>query len=143
MKGKDLIIFIVIEVLSIVPGYYIFRYFDSFSDLITFLSIIIGFEISSLAIIFNSPLKKALFDRKNKTYETELHRLKDYYQFSIIVSIVSICLLFCVPELHISIKTFVLTKSILVAPILCGAIYCFYKLSLELFHIFVYPTNEK
>lgn len=142
MKGKDLYYFIATIFLSLLAGYFIFNNFDMYSEMVTFLSIVIGFEITSFSILFSTPLKKTLYDRKIKTYKTELHRLKDFFQFSIYVGIISIILIFCIPKFSLSIQNFHLTKDILVMPILIGNIYCFIKLSIELFRIFTYPTNE-
>jgi hypothetical protein len=94
MKGKDNVIFWILIILSIIGGYWVFDIkFNRYSDLITFLSIMIGFKITSLSILFNSPLKKTLFDRKIKHYGTELHRLKDFYKHSIIFEVLSVIFL--------------------------------------------------
>lgn len=148
MKGKDCIWFIIILVISLIVGFWWFdENYALDSDLITFLSIIIGFEITSLSILFNSPLKKTLSDRRNKTYKTELHRLSDFYKFSLKVNVIGIFLIFIVPQSGVSIcicnNAVNIGKHILVMPILMCSIYCFGRLNCELFKIFVYPTNEK
>ncbi len=147
MKGRDLKWFFVILIIAIIIGYFIFRCehqsFEGYSDIVTFLSIVIGFEITSLSILFNSPLKKTLFDRNNNLYTTELHRLKRFYSFSIYVSLGYILLIILLPEFTISICDILyIRKSIIVTPILCTSAYCFVRLCQELFDIFVYPTNE-
>lgn len=135
MKGKDLTIFWILLIISFIIGLNIFNNnYKDYSDIITFLSIMIGFKITSLSILFNSPLKKSLYDRKNTDYKTELHRLKDFYKHSLYFEVISVVFLFLVPSEW---------KYILVLPIITGTVYCFYKTTSELLAIFVYPTNEK
>jgi len=147
MKGNDLKIFWIIVIISFLIGLFIFdEKFDKYSDLITFLSIIIGFKISSLSILFNSPLREKLWDLNNvKPYKTELHRIKDYYKHSIIFEMISIILIFVIPEcftidlLHSYAH---LGKQSVVFPILTGSAYCLYKICKDLFRIFTFPTNN-
>lgn len=135
MKGWDLKIFWLVLICSFIIGGYIFdKTYNEYSNIITFLSIMIGFKITSLSILFNSPLKKSLYDRKNLDYGTELHRLKDFYKHSLYFEVISVALLFLITSDM---------KYILVLPIIAGSIYCFYKTTRELLNIFVYPTNEK
>ena len=104
----------------------------------------IGFEISSLSILFNSSLKKVLYDRPIKLYRSELHRLRDFYRFSIYVDLVYVLIIILLPEFSINVNdAFTLTKSIIVFPILLSSLFCLIWLCNDLFHIFVYPTNEK
>ncbi len=135
MKGTDLKLFWLVLISSFIGGFYLFDdTYNEYSNIITFLSIMIGFKITSLSILFNSPLKKLLYDRKNLIYGTELHRLKDFYKHSLYFEVISITILFLIiPTL----------KYIFVMPIIAGTIYCFYKTTHELLKIFVYPTNEK
>jgi len=147
MKSKDLKIFWVIVIISFLIGLFIFdKNFDGYSDLITFLSIMIGFKISSLAILFNSPLRKDLWNANNvKPYKTELHRIKDYYKHSIVWGIISIILIFTIPKnLNIDLlcNTIHLGKQSIVLPILLGSAYCLYKICKDLFRIFTFPTNN-
>ncbi|PUE66220.1 hypothetical protein [Arcobacter lacus] len=135
MKGLDFKIFLIVIVIAFLLGYIVFdKKYDEYSNIITFLSIMIGFKITSLSIIFNSALKKSLYDRKNKDYGTELHRLKDFYKHSIYFEVASITILFLVTSEY---------KYIFVMPIIIGTIYCFYKTTNELLKIFIHPTNEK
>jgi hypothetical protein len=144
MKNKDLTIFIILILISTIIGYFFWdNEFHGYSDIVTLLSIIIGFEITSLSIIFNTPLKKTLYDRKIKNYKTELHRLRDFYRFSIYVSLISVVLVILVPDFSFRIcDSVTLKKSIVVLPIMCSSIYCFVRLCNDLFQIFVYPTNK-
>lgn len=148
LKGNDIKAFVVLLIVSAIFGTYIFdENFDGYSDIITFLSIIIGFTITSLSILFNSPLKKAMYDRQNIVYVTELHRLGSYYKFSLYFEVLSIFTLFVVSDLStkIDLKLFSVPigKFSLVLPIVAGSIYCFMKVVNDLLKIFVYPTNDK
>lgn len=147
MKGKDNKIFWLLLVISAIASYWIFdEKFNRYSDMITFLSIMIGFKITSLSILFNSPLKKTLYDRKIEKYETELHRLKDYYKHSLIFEVISVILLFIIPEnlitIEIKLNKIIIGRYLIVLPILIGVMYCFYKVFYDLLEIFIHPTNN-
>ena len=147
MRGNDLKIFIFIMVVSLLGGLKLFNVdYDNYSDLITFLSIMIGFKITSLSILFNSPLKKTLYDRKIRHYMTELHRLRDYYKFSLIFEVLSIFIIFIIPDNFILIQlknsTISAGRYILVLPVLVGTIFCFLKVANDLLKIFIHPTNN-
>lgn len=147
MKGRDLVYFWIIIIISFLVGLFLFdSYFDGYSDLITYLSIMIGFKISSLSILFNSPLRKKMWEaNKVKPYKTELHRIKDYYKHSIIFEVVSVILIFIIPKSWNSdfLCNFIhLGKQSIVFPILVGSAYCLYKICKDLFRIFTFPTND-
>ncbi len=144
MRNKDLKIFILLVFVSTIIGYFLWnKGFNGYSDIVTLLSIIIGFEIASLSIIFNTPLKKTLYDREIMHYKTELHRLRDFYRFSIYVSLVSVVLVILIPDFSLKIcGSLIIHKGIIVSPIMCSSVYCFIRLCNDLFKIFVYPTNE-
>lgn len=146
MKGRDFWWLVASIMLSLLLGLFWFdNTFKGYSDLITFLSIMIGFKISSLSILFNSPLRKDLWDKDKgcKPYRTELHRIKDYYKTAIIFDVMSVALMFVYPtcwqfdwwRIHFG-------KQSLVLPILAGSIYCLYKVCRDLFRVFTYPTND-
>jgi hypothetical protein len=106
----------------------------------------VGFKISSLAILFNSSLKIKLRENENvKPYKTELHRITDYYKHSIVFSMTSIIIIFTYPECY-KIELFNgflhLGKQSIVFPILCGSAYCLYKICNDLFRIFTFPANN-
>ena len=146
MKGKDRMIFYSLITISFIIGVVIYDdTFENYSDIITFLSIMIGFKITSLSILFNSPLKKTLYDRKIVIYKTELHRLRDFYRYSLFFEAFSIIILFVVPKNIFCFCfmnfDFVLGRHLFIFPILIGTMFCFYKVCSDLFKIFVYPTN--
>ena len=135
MKGNDLKLFWTIIILSFFIGMYIFdKTYNLYSDIITFLSIMIGFKITSISILYNSPLKKSLYDRKNNVYETELHRLNGFYKHSLFFEVISVTSLFIITNLDY--------KYLLIFPIVLGTLFCFYKTTSELLKIFVHPTNN-
>jgi len=148
LKGDDIKEFVVLMVVSAILGTYVFdQTFKAYSDLITFLSIIIGFTITSLSILFNSPLKKAMYDQQDQEYLTKLHRLGAYYKFSLYFEVLSIFTLFVIPDISTDLDLKIITLNIgkftLVLPIIAGSIYCFMKVVNDLLKIFVYPTNNK
>jgi hypothetical protein len=105
----------------------------------------IGFKVSSLSILFSSPLRKKLWDANQvKPYKTELHRIKDYYKHSIVFEVVSVILIFVFPIcLKVDFCNIIhLGKQSFVLPILTGSAYCLYKTCKDLFQIFTYPTND-
>jgi|SRR5690554_6701464 len=146
MKSKDKKILILLLLVSVPIGYLIMpKNYSQFSELITFLSILIGFQITALSILFNSRILKVLYDNKNKVYRTELHRLKSYFSYSIYFEIISIvALLILRDSYHFSLNEWTLSvyKSYLVLPIITGSVYCFLKISNDFFRIFVLPRNE-
>ncbi|MDM8568355.1 hypothetical protein QUF50_02335 [Thiotrichales bacterium HSG1] len=147
MKGEDNISFWILLLTSTIVGYWIFdETFNRYSDMITFLSIMIGFKITSLSILFDSPLKKTLYDRKIEKYGTELHRLKNFYKHSLIFEVVSVILLFVIPENIVTIEIYAykitIGRYLIVLPILLGVVFCFYKVYYDLLHIFTHPTNN-
>ena len=144
MRHKDLTIFVGLIIVSVLISLFVWNHkFSEYSEIVTFLSIIIGFEITSLSIIFNTPLKKTLYDRNNKYYKTELHRLRDFYRFSIYVCLASVVLVILIPEFSFQLcEIVIIQKSLLVLPIMTSSVYCFLKLCNELLKIFVYPTNN-
>jgi len=146
MKGKDLTYFWLIIIISTIGGFFLFDSdFNGYTDLITYLSIMIGFKITSLSILFSSPLRKKLWEANQvRPYKTELHRIKDYYKHSIIFEVVSVILIFVFPIcLEVDLWNIIhLGKQSLVLPILTGSAYCLYKTCKDLFRIFTYPTND-
>lgn len=147
MKGNDKLHLISILITAFIIGFIILLpSFDKYSDLITFLSIMIGFKITSLSIIFNSNLKRTLYDRKIPLYGTELHRIKYFYQSSIFFDTIAVVIIFLIPSYNylFILKGFEINfgKYLIVLPILFGSIFCFYKLFKDLLEIFVYPTND-
>lgn len=146
MRGRDLLIFIGLTVASFIIGHRVIGVeFKDYSTLISFLSIVFGFLITSLSILYNSKLLNVLYDTKSKVYRTELHRLKAYFAFSLNFLILVIVLLLILEEkVTIEIKEYILDlyKSWLILPILVNTFYCFSKISSLLLRYFVIKRNE-
>lgn len=148
MKGTDRILFYMVILLSFLIGLFVFdESFKSYSDMITFLSIMIGFTITSLSILYNSPLRKTLYDRKIKYYKTELHRLKDFFKQALSFEVVSVIFLFVIPD-KIACISFLnydvlIGRYMIIFPILMGTTFCFYKIFSDLLKIFSHPANDK
>lgn len=147
MKGKDNFYFLLILVSGFFIGIFLVdEDFDQYAELITFLSIMVGFKITSLSILFNSVIKKSLYDQKNNSYETELHRLKSFYSHSLTFEVFAILILFLVPNYH----EYNFSETVVIPfgryrfilPILLGVSYCFYKILKDLMDIFSHPTND-
>lgn len=144
MKGRDLFYFIFWLVLPLI-GTYFYCPAINVSDAITFLSIIVGFQITSLSIIFNSKILHQLFSLPDRLYRTQLHRLSTYYKFAIIFESLSVIFLLIAGEAF-SINKFGLiihfNKNCIATSILFGTLYCMYKVGTDLFTIFELPRNE-
>lgn len=146
MKGIDRVLFYAILSLTSVLGWFIVSpCFKLYSELITFLSILIGFQITSISILFNSRILNVLYSSKNKVYQTDLHKLKAYFNNSIYFCLLSVVVLLLLPTcFNFTIRGYniFIPKSILVLPILGGSTFGFIKISNELFRIFLLPRNE-
>lgn len=67
-----------------------------YSNLITFISILTGFQITSFAMLFSSSMVKGLYKIKDNenSYITLKHRLKNYYKFAFNLALLSIVIIF-------------------------------------------------
>lgn len=67
-----------------------------YSNLITFISILTGFQITSFAMLFSSSMVKGLYKIKDNEnpYITLKHRLKNYYKFAFNLALLSIVIIF-------------------------------------------------
>lgn len=67
-----------------------------YSNLITFISILTGFQITSFAMLFSSSIVKGLYKIKDNenSYITLKHRLKNYYKFAFNLALLSIVIIF-------------------------------------------------
>ncbi len=68
---------------------------SAFNEIITFISIAIGFSITSLSIIATSKFSKNLYNKESKkdNSKTLLHELVDDFQYSIYLFTSTICLI--------------------------------------------------
>lgn len=120
--------------------------FERYSDLITFLSILIGFKLTFVATIFTSPLKRELYEAKDDEYYTKLHRLRSCVQKSLTADFIFIVLIFIVPDksFNISINSVNFPVGLfgIVGPLIWTSGRYFFLLSGYFFSLLTYPTNE-
>ena len=88
-----------ILILSVVYSYFIRPQFDT-TNVITFLSIIMGFQITAFALLFSSDTVHLLYKQKDKEFPqlTLKHRLKNYYKNSFNTLLISIIILLLCPS---------------------------------------------
>lgn len=116
------------------------------SNLITFLSIILGFQIGAFTLLFSSPTVRDLYQIKDKENNriTQKHRLKNYYRTSFLVSILSILFLISFDNQN---KLFVETKYssyfICTLPaIIFLNVYVLFKTNFFLYKIFIKDSSK-
>ena len=114
----------------------------NYSNLIIFITFMIGFDLISIATLMHSKVKKILYDRKRGGGSTDLHMLRDFFKYSIAFKTLFILIMFLFPYDNITLYGFVLGKYLLFSPALFGTIYLFHVLIHILLKIFVYPVNE-
>lgn len=88
-----------ILILSVIYSYFIRPQFDT-TNVITFLSIIMGFQITAFALLFSSDTVHLLYKQKDKEFPqlTLKHRLKNYYKNSFNTLLISIIILLLCPS---------------------------------------------
>lgn len=87
-KYKSCIIYLIaIPAVGFMSYFYQSDNSSAFGDLVTFLSIIIGFTITALSIIATSNLSQKLYNKelKNDNSKTLLHKLVDKFKYSTIL----------------------------------------------------------
>ena len=96
MKNKTYVILIIlINAICSVISFYLWRNndFKCYGELVTFLSIMIGFKLTFMSVLFNSSLRKILYEKDDNEYFTALHRLANqvrfalFYEFFAVVSL--------------------------------------------------------
>lgn len=118
------------------------------SDIIVFLSIIIGCQITTVSVLYNSRILNVLHDTVDQEgYGTKLNRLACYYKYSIYTSIFFICILIFVSKdiskiFYIFNFEVVVQKSSFFLPMFASVLYWFIKANRIFFKIFVLPRNE-
>ena len=137
IKGKDILQIIVLEVMSFGIGFFIFYYNntngDLFSELITFISIMFGFQITAFSILFNSKSLATLHALLDKIYNNRLERLTQYFKFTFYIEFLIIVGLFITKQFNL--------VNLFVLPTLSIIGWCFYKISKVLFEFFRTPRN--
>lgn len=131
--------YISILVLSLLLSYFVDIKTDS-SDIIVFLSVIMGFQIAAFSLLFSSDTVKELYKYKSSSNPriTQKHELKNYYKMSFNTSIISIILLLFIPSNFPSLERF------LYLPIVLLNCFTLYVTNNFLYKIFVKESkNEK
>ncbi len=113
--------------------------FNNYPDMVTFLSIISGFYLTSIALLFTSSIRSLLYKSDNKIYGTELHRLRYYFQDAFYFNILPIVMLIVLPS-TVTVNIFIIHKYYLVLPIIFVNVYGLYRISDVLFHTFSLPS---
>lgn len=76
LSKKDRNVSLIVVVACLLVSYFSRSFFYIKTEsIITILTVIIGFILSAIAIIFSSSLRKELYDQKSKGYESLWHRL--------------------------------------------------------------------
>ena len=116
------------------------------SDLINFLSIMIGFFMTALSLLFSSPLYTVLLGKERKGYPNKWIEVVDKYSIAITFSMAFILLLlveYKIPELSIAKYKITLQKEKLYFRMTCVSIYLFSDISWVLFKNLKFPVNQK
>ncbi len=106
--------------------------FDSYSELITFLSIMIGFKLTFVSVIFNSSIREILYKHDDSEYYTALHRLAKELKSALFYEFFSI----------VAILIFQPFRYLFIFPVLVTSSYYFVSLVKTFFHCLTYPRNE-
>ena len=119
--------------------------FKHYSDTITFLSVLSGFYITAIALLFDSPILGVLYnDQADTTYPSKLHRLKSYFAQSFYINIFTIiCFILYPKEIFFPFFKwqYTLYKFQIIIPLLSLNIFCIYRISDILFYMFSLPRN--
>lgn len=139
-SGRKLVnkyMYVVILILSLWLSYLVNVQADS-SDIVTFLSIIMGFQIASFSLLFTSDTVKELYNYKSSLNPriTQKHELKNYYKLSFNTSIISILLLLFIPTNFRTISRF------LYLPIILLNCYMLYVTNNFLYKIFIKEVKK-
>ncbi|WP_279034433.1 hypothetical protein [Lactobacillus intestinalis] len=114
------------------------------SDLITFLSIMVGFFMTALSLLFSSPLYKVLQKRDREGYPNKWIEIVDKYSIATIFSIISVLVLLINIKVHpfyiLRFKIIVQVSKIYFS-ITTVSIYLFIDISLVLFKNLKFPIN--
>ena len=143
MYKRHIIVLIIIFLCSTIFSYYAkidYLHNNFLSNLITFLSITVGFIITSISILFSSNTIKNFYNEvdKEKNTITKLHRLKNYYNFAVLTAIISvvIALLLSLFEKQIVVFHFILG-------VLAINVYIFIIMFSLLLNLFVFENSKK
>lgn len=114
------------------------------SNLVTFLSIIVGFFMSALAILYASPLRKVLYREPAKKYPNKWIEIVEKYKFTTIFSMISVLIMLIdikIPEI-IFWKTDVIQRAPFYLAVSVVAVYLFINIVLTLFKNLSFAIND-
>lgn len=138
IKGRDAGYFIFFVILGggagLMLDYFLPYSIDYFSELITFLSIMFGFQMSAFSLLFNSRSLASLYNLKDDVYRNRLMQLSMYFKFTFTIEFFIIVCLFVF-------EYFGLSKMSIPLSIFCAVGYCFCLIGRVLFEFFETPRN--
>ena len=144
-KINDKIILIISSIILFILSIFVIDFsFVKISDLTVFISIIIGYQITSISILFNSKILSVLHKEQDNVYVNTLNRIAYYYQHSILWGITFVLYLIFLDEdlFMFNINNIIIKKSSFFASFSFIIFYLFIRGNFIFFKIFVLPRNE-
>ena len=88
LRKKDRVISGCILVISLFISYLLRNYILlSHSDTVSFISVITGFLLSAIAILYSSPMRSVLYDKKSNIYSSKWEEIIVRYFYTFVVSL--------------------------------------------------------
>lgn len=88
LRKKDRVISGIILVISLFISYLLRHYILlSHSDTVSFISVITGFLLSAIAILYSSPIRSVLYDKNSNEYSTKWEEIIVRYFYTFVVSL--------------------------------------------------------
>jgi hypothetical protein len=88
LRRKDRIVSGGIIVVSLFVSYLLRDYvLLNHSDTVSFISVITGFLLSAIAILYSSPMRSVLYDKKSKIYSSKWEEIIVRYFYTFVVSL--------------------------------------------------------
>lgn len=113
------------------------------SDLITFLSIMIGFFMTAISLLFSSPLYKILKSKDRKGYANKWIEIVEKYTIAVTFSMIFILILlveFKIPKI-VLFNFNLIQKNKIYFSIACDSVYIFFNISRIFFKNLKFPVN--
>ena len=88
LRKKDRVISGFILVISLFISYLLRNYIRlSHSDTVSFISVITGFLLSAIAILYSSPIRSVLYDKNSNEYSSKWEEIIVRYFYTFVVSL--------------------------------------------------------
>lgn len=88
LRKKDRVISSCILVISLFISYLLRNYILlSHSDTVSFISVITGFLLSAIAILYSSPIRSVLYDKNSNEYSSKWEEIIVRYFYTFVVSL--------------------------------------------------------